>query len=215
MKFQVVLFDGFDLMDALAPYDVFHVAAALSPEEVTVELVTVEGKRLVKSGVNGVRIEATGILDPTAEGVILIPGSAGDSYDDGPNSVVNRLKKASETELKTMLHQAAYNPNITLNTVCVGANLLGMIGLLNGRYASTHFMGMGALPKMGATPVHARIVDDGDLVSSGGVTSGIDLAIYTIEQKLGSKIAHAVEKMIEFERRGTVWTNKGKEPMAF
>ncbi|WP_240523666.1 hypothetical protein [Bacillus cereus] len=93
MKFQVVLFDGFDLMDALAPYDVFHVAAALSPEEVIVELVTVEGKRLVKNGVNGVRIEATGILDPTAEGVILIPGSAGESYDDGPNSVVNRLKK--------------------------------------------------------------------------------------------------------------------------
>jgi len=68
--------------------------------------------------------------------------------------------------LKTILHQAAHNPNITLYTVCVGANLLGMIGLLNGRYASTHFMGMGALPKMGATPVHARIVDDGDLVSN-------------------------------------------------
>ncbi|MEE3960119.1 hypothetical protein [Bacillus thuringiensis] len=65
MKFQVVLFDRFDLMDTLAPYDVFHVASALSPEEVIVELVTVEGKRLVKSGVNGVRIEATGILDHT------------------------------------------------------------------------------------------------------------------------------------------------------
>ncbi|HDR4457122.1 DJ-1/PfpI family protein [Bacillus sp. FSL K6-1338] len=215
MKFQVVLFDGFDLMDAIAPFDVFNAAAGLSPEEVTVELVTVEGKRFVNSGVDNVRVEASGILDPNAEGVILIPGSSGDSYEDGPNSIVNRLKRASETELKTLLHQAAKNPNITLNIVCVGANLLGMIGLLNGRYASTHFMGMDALPKMGAIPVHARIVDDGDIVSSGGVTSGIDLAIYTIEQKLGSKIAHAVEKLFEFERRSTVWKNEGQNPVAF
>ncbi|WP_273541968.1 hypothetical protein [Bacillus mycoides] len=41
------------------------------------------------------------------KGVILVPGSAGDSYDDGPNSVVNRLIEASETELKNLLHQTA------------------------------------------------------------------------------------------------------------
>ncbi|MFJ5763673.1 DJ-1/PfpI family protein [Neobacillus sp. NPDC093182] len=101
---------------------------------------------------------------------------------------------------------------MTLTTVCGGSTLLGMMGLLNGRHAVTHHMGMDALPSMGARPVYARIVDDGNLVSSGGVTSGIDIAIYTIEQKLGPKIAHYIEKVFEVERRGTVWSNKGQEP---
>jgi len=212
MKFQVVLFDGFDLMDAIAPFEFFAAAAILSPENIIVELVTAEGKRRVKSGVNDVEIEATGVIDPNAEGVILVPGGAGDMYGDGPNSIVTKLKKASETKLKTLLKKAAQNPTITLTTVCGGSTLIGMMGLLNGRHAVTHHMGMDALPAMGARPVHARIVDDGDLVSSGGVTSGIDIAIYTIEQKLGPKIAHYIEKVFEVERRGTVWSNKGQEP---
>jgi transcriptional regulator GlxA family with amidase domain len=212
MKFQIVLFDGFDLMDAIAPFEFFSAAAISSPENVIVELVTAEGKRLVKSGVNDVEIEATGVIDPNAEGVILVPGGAGDMYGDGPNSIVTKLKKASETKLKTLLQKAMQNPNITLTTVCGGSTLLGMMGLLNGRHAVTHHMGMDALPSMGAKPVQARIVDDGNLVSSGGVTSGIDIAIYTIEQKLGPKIAHYIEKVFEVERRGTVWSNKGQEP---
>jgi transcriptional regulator GlxA family with amidase domain len=72
-------------------------------------------------------------------------------------------------------------------------------------------MGIDALPAMGARSM-LRIVDDGNLVSSGGVTSGIDITIYTIEQKLGPEIAHYIEKVFEVERRGTVWSNKGQEP---
>ncbi len=59
---------------------------------------------------------------------------------------------------------------------------------------------------------NARIVDDGDLVTGGGVTSGLDVALYLVERELGPRIAHAVEQLFEYERRGTVWKAEGNAP---
>jgi hypothetical protein len=56
-------------------------------------------------------------------------------------------------------------------------------------------------------------VDDGNLVTSGGVTSGLDLALHLVERELGPRIAHAVEQLFEFERRGTVWRAAGMAPV--
>ena len=50
-----------------------------------------------------------------------------------------------------------------------------------------------------------RVVDDGDLVTGGGVTSGLDVALYLLERELGADVALGVEKLFEYERRGTVW----------
>jgi transcriptional regulator GlxA family with amidase domain len=58
------------------------------------------------------------------------------------------------------------------------------------------------------------VVDDGDLVTAGGVTSGLDLGLYLLERELGPRIAHAVEELFEYERRGTVWHNMGLEAVA-
>jgi transcriptional regulator GlxA family with amidase domain len=57
-------------------------------------------------------------------------------------------------------------------------------------------------------------VDDGDLITAGGVTSGLDLGLYLLERQLGPQIAHAVEVLFEYERRGTVWRNSGLAAMA-
>ncbi|GJM67887.1 hypothetical protein HMSSN036_01030 [Paenibacillus macerans] len=87
-----------------------------------------------------------------------------------------------------------------------------MGGLLEGRKAVTHHLGMAVLGATGAIPVPARVVDDGNLVSGGGVTSGLDVALYLVERELGPRIAHAVEQLFEFERRGTVWRETGLAP---
>lgn len=57
----------------------------------------------------------------------------------------------------------------------------------------------------GAEVIKARVVDDGDLITSGGVTSGLDLALWLIERYHNSELAHKVETILEYERRGTVW----------
>jgi transcriptional regulator GlxA family with amidase domain len=88
-----------------------------------------------------------------------------------------------------------------------------MAGLIEGRHAVTHVLGMDVLEATGVRPVHARVVDDGDLISSGGVTSGLDLGLHLLEREFGPMIAHAVETLFEYERRGTVWKNTGRQPV--
>jgi transcriptional regulator GlxA family with amidase domain len=59
-----------------------------------------------------------------------------------------------------------------------------------------------------------RIVDDGDLVTAGGVTSGLDLGLYLLEREVGPKVALAVEQMFAHERRGVVWRDQGPAPVS-
>ena len=109
--------------------------------------------------------------------------------------------------------KAFANPAITVATVCGGSLALAMAGLLQGRNAVTHVLGNDVLDATGVTVIPARVVDDGDLVTAGGVTSGLDLALYLLERQYGPRVALAVEALFEFERRGTVWTREGRIPV--
>ncbi|PYI55513.1 DJ-1/PfpI family protein [Paenibacillus flagellatus] len=213
---QIVLFDGFDLMDVIGPYEVFVAAKMLSGAEIDVSLVSAEGARTVQSGMNGPGLAAVGKIDPARGGILIVPGAMGtvDLDDSDPDAVTTRLKQATETELKAALRQAMEREQLTVATVCGGALLLAMDGLLENRYAVTHHLGMEVLGATGAKPVPARVVTDGNLVTGGGVTSGLDVALYLIERELGPQIAHAVEKLFEYERRGTVWHATGIPPLA-
>ncbi|MGG4128876.1 DJ-1/PfpI family protein [Paenibacillus illinoisensis] len=206
---QIVLFDGFDLLDAIAPYEVFIAASMYTEEALMVELVTAEGPRHVTSGIQGLEIEATGKLDPECGGMILVPGASGKVSGEEPDSIPIILNRAAGTEISVQIRQALEREDVLVATVCGGSLLLAMAGLLEGRHAVTHHMGMGVLGATGAFPIQARIVDDGNLVSAGGVTSGLDVALYLVERTLGPRIAHAVEQLFEFERRGTVWKAEG------
>jgi len=209
---QIVLFDGFDLLDAIAPYEVFCAASTIAELGLQVEFVTVEGPRLVTSGINGLQIAATGGLDPERASIILVPGASGYVEGDGPDSIPAILNRAANTELIGMIHQALGKGDVVVATVCGGSLLLAMKGLLEGRPAVTHHLGMDVLGATGAVPVSARVVDDGNLVSGGGVTSGLDVALYLLERELGPRISHVVEQLFEYERRGTVWREKGIAP---
>jgi transcriptional regulator GlxA family with amidase domain len=88
-----------------------------------------------------------------------------------------------------------------------------MAGLIEGRYAVTHELGMDVLDATGVHPVPARVVDDGDLVSAGGVISGLDVGLHILEREFGPRVAHAVETLFEYERRGIVWRNTGRTPI--
>ncbi|MEO2203131.1 DJ-1/PfpI family protein [Paenibacillus pabuli] len=212
LNIQIVLFDGFDLLDAIEPYEVFYAAAMNAKNALNVELVTAEGPRSVPSGINGLRIEASGRLDPERAGIILVPGASGDVEGDGPDSVPAILSRAMDTELTGMIEQALQHKEKIVATVCGGSLVLAMGGLLEGRPAVTNHLGMDLLGATGAVPISARVVDDGNLVTGGGVTSGLDVALYLVERELGPRIAHAVEQLFEYERRGTVWKDIGITP---
>jgi transcriptional regulator GlxA family with amidase domain len=209
MLAQFVLFDGFDPLDVIAPFEAVGAGGVISEGAIDVELVSAEGPREVPSGVGPLSLRATARLDPDRADLIVIPGAAGQM-----SAIPAVLGRTLQTELPALLKVALDKPGLTVATVCGGSLVLGMAGLIAGRPATTHYTGLDALAATGAVVVDARVVDDGDLVTAAGVTSGLDLGLYLLERELGPRIAHAVEQLIAHERRGVVWRPEGLVPAA-
>jgi transcriptional regulator GlxA family with amidase domain len=206
---QIVLFDGFDPFDVIAPFEVLAAGSEAVGGELVVELVSAEGPRPVASGTRGLVLDATARLDPSRPGYVVVPGASGPidgDPDDGVETIPVLLARFGETAAVPLMRRAMANPDVTVATVCGGSLALAMAGLLEGRHAVTHALGLDVLEATGVNVVRARVVDDGDLVTAGGVTSGLDLALHLLERSYGPRVAIAVEKLFEYERRGTVWT---------
>ncbi|MFG1803218.1 DJ-1/PfpI family protein [Micromonospora carbonacea] len=232
MLVQMVLFDGFDPLDVVGPFEVLAAggdavagvtAGGPAAEEraaagaLDVELVTAEGPREVVSGTRGLTLRATAKLRPDRPGYVVVPGASGPvsgDPDQGVQTIPVLLARFAESAAAPLMRTALDNPDVTVATVCGGSLALAMAGLIEGRHAVTHHLGMDVLEATGVHAVRARIVDDGDLISAGGVTSGLDLGLYLLEREFGPRIAHAVETLFEHEQRGVVWRATGRPPIA-
>jgi cyclohexyl-isocyanide hydratase len=142
-------------------------------------------------------------LDPvtSATGLVLKPDV---SFDDCPQldvlcipggAGVNALM-ADEPTLAFIRRQAEGARFVT--SVCTGALVLGAAGLLRGKRATTHWASHYLLESLGAIPVHARVVRDGNLMTGGGVTAGIDFALTLIAELAGREVAEAIELSLEY-----------------
>src|SRR5215472_15850752 len=85
-----------------------------------------------------------------------------------------------------------------VTSVCTGAFILGAAGLLKGRRATTHWAFTELLPLVGATHAKARIVKDGNIVTAGGVTSGIDFGLSMVAEIAGETAAQAIQLGLEY-----------------
>jgi transcriptional regulator GlxA family with amidase domain len=130
--------------------------------------------------------------------VLIVPGGA---RHDEPGSGMQRLLAD-----KAFIRRLAQVEAIMVG-VCTGVMALSAAGFTRGRPATTHSSAKAALAAEGAKVVPARVVDDGDLVTCGGITSGLDGALWLVERFLGAQFANRVETVLEYERRGTVWRN--------
>jgi putative intracellular protease/amidase len=215
MLAQVVLFDGFDPLDVIAPFEVLHAGGRYTDGALSVELVSAEGPREVPSGLAAVTLRATAALDPARADVIVVPGAVGRITEDGRGDTIPAiLGRTLQTDLPALLKEALDKPGLTVSTVCGGSTILAMAGLIEGRHATTHHLGLDLMDATGVIAVDARVVDDGNLVTGAGVTSGLDLALHLLDRHLGPRIAHAVEQLFAHERRGTVWRAQGPVPAA-
>jgi cyclohexyl-isocyanide hydratase len=86
-----------------------------------------------------------------------------------------------------------------VTSVCTGAFILGAAGLLKGRRATTHWAFAELLPLVGATHEKARVVKDGNLITAGGVTSGIDFGLAVVAEITGETTAQAIQLGIEYD----------------
>ncbi|MFD7005876.1 DJ-1/PfpI family protein [Rhodococcus jostii] len=214
MHVQIALFDGFDPLDVIAPFEVLHAGGLYADGALTVELASAEGVREVPSGTAPLSLRAAATLDVGRADVIVVPGVSGrvEERAEGEDTIPRILGRTLETRLPDVLREACADPDLIVATVCGGSLVLAMAGPVEGRHAVTHHLGMDLLDATGVVAVEARVVDDGDLVTAAGVTSGLDLGLYLLERELGPRIAHAVETLFAYERRGTVWRARGLEP---
>ncbi len=198
VKVQIILFDGFDELDAIAPFEVLKSATAIGAD-LQVELVTLDSSTEIVAA-HGLRVQASTKLEIDQDlDILIVPGGGWSS-----RATKGAWAEAQRGEIPAAiarLHQSG----ATIASVCTGAMLVADAGLLKGRPAITHHAAVEELRAIGAEIINARVVDDGDIVTAGGVTSGLDLTLWLLERYLGPHIAYEVEQEMEYERRGTVW----------
>jgi cyclohexyl-isocyanide hydratase len=113
----------------------------------------------------------------------------------GGNTGVVRAMDDRET-IEFIRRQSTSAKYVT--SVCTGAFILGAAGLLKGRRATTHWAFTELLPLVGATHEKARIVKDGNVITAGGVTSGIDFGLSMVAEIAGETTAQAIQLGLEY-----------------
>ncbi|ELZ77393.1 DJ-1/PfpI family protein [Haloferax larsenii] len=197
MHVSILLYDGFDELDAVAPFEVFQNAGAFGAD-CTARLVALDDRDTVTAS-HGMRVGIDGILDPDADDpdLLVVPGGGWNSRAE--ESAWAEAEKGDIPDAIATLHESG----TTVAGVCTGGMLLSRAGILDGRPAVTHGDALDDLRATDADVVSARVVDDGDVLTAGGVTSGLDLSLHVVEREFGADIANRVAREIEYERRTT------------
>jgi cyclohexyl-isocyanide hydratase len=100
-----------------------------------------------------------------------------------------------------------------VTSVCTGAFVLGVAGLLRGRRATTHWAYTDLLALVGAKHEKARVVKDGNVITAGGVTAGIDFGLSIIAEIAGERMARRIQLGVEYDPRPPFDSgNPDKEP---
>lgn len=185
-RFWVILFDGFDELDGIAPFEVLA-AAARQGAAIEVELRVLGSARGV-SGSYGLPLGPFTAIDESHADWIIVPGGNW-VRPDAPGT----RREVARGELPRLLRDR-HDRGTKIASVCTGAMLIAEAGLLEGKQATTHPVARDDLHARGITFVpEVRVVDAGDVVTAGGVTSGLDLGLWLLEREAGSAMRERIE----------------------
>jgi transcriptional regulator GlxA family with amidase domain len=193
---EVLLYEGFDELDGVGPYEVFETAAAFGGD-IEARTVAVDDTDWVTAS-HGLRVGVDGRLgDPD---VLVVPGGGWNVGDDRPGA-----RREADRGVVPRAVRERHESGATVAAVCTGGMLLAEAGLLDGRPAVTHAGAVDDLRATAATVVVARVVDDGDVLTAGGITSGLDLALHLVGRYCGPELAERVAAELEYERGSDVF----------
>jgi transcriptional regulator GlxA family with amidase domain len=186
----ILLFDDVEVLDFAGPFEVFSVTDELSDyQRLNVYTVAREIRPITTR--NGLSINPGYTIENAPEPKILIvPGG------EGTRAVMG------QGEMFSWIVQCAQNSEKVLS-ICSGALLLAKAGLLKGLKATTHHQVFDTLESMAPeTKIikGQRFVDNGKIITSAGISAGIDMSLYVIEQLFGSEVADATADYMEYRR---------------
>jgi transcriptional regulator GlxA family with amidase domain len=191
VRIDILVFDGLDEMDALGPLEVLR-SAQRAGADIWARLVTRTPQPYV-TGSYGLRFLADDTYTPGAD-LLIVPGGSWAARAD-----VGAWGEVQRGDWLPLLKQAREGGAVMAG-VCSGAMLLAHAGLIASRRANTHHTAREDLQATGATLVTDRVVDDGDLITAGGVTSGIDLALWIVERFASGELADRIAGRMEYPR---------------
>jgi transcriptional regulator GlxA family with amidase domain len=180
MKIAIPLYDRFTALDAVGP---FEVLARLPGAEVT-WLAREPGPVSTDNGLT--LVAGAAYEDLPQPDVLLVPGGLGtyDALED--ERLVEWIRRAHETSDWT-------------TSVCTGSLLLAAAGVLDGLDATTHWLDLEALERLGANPTQKRVVEQGKVITAAGVSSGIDMGLVLAARIAGPEVAQAIQLGIEYD----------------
>lgn len=175
----IVLFPNLTQLDFTGPYEVF---AKLPNTRVYLLAETLEP---IRSERGLTFLPDTTFADAPVLDVLFVPGGPGINPKLEDTTFLHFLKTQGE--------QARY-----LTSVCTGSLLLAAAGLLQGYKATTHWLSLDLLRELGVEVVAQRVVIDGNRITGGGVTSGIDFGLVIAAELFGETVAQAIQLAIEY-----------------
>ena len=190
-KLGIVVFNDVEVLDFTGPFEVFSVTNELNDYRLfEVSLISVSERIITaKNGLNivpDITINDTDALD-----ILLIPGG------EGSRPLVN------DRTLISWVRAVSLNCELVLS-VCTGALILAKAGLLDGLRATTHHQAIGELRELvNDTEIAAdeeRFVDNGKVITSGGISAGIDMSFHVIDRLFGKEISAKTSDYMEYSR---------------
>ncbi len=191
----ILLFDEVEVLDAFGPFEVFSVAQTADPDDLGGNLFTV-----VTISETGGPVRTRGGLTVTPHhsfenhpplDIVVVPGGYGTRAQVTNATALDWLRaRTAEAELRT--------------SVCTGAFLLAEIGLLDGHSATTHWGSIDRL-RDGYRNIDVqedvRFVDEGTIITSAGISAGIDMALHVVARLHGTDAARATARYMEYDWR--------------
>jgi len=173
------LFPGVTQLDFTGPHQVFSSLPGASVILASAEGGSIEASGMVFAGVRR-------LADIATCDIVCVPGGMG----------VTDNAIHDEAFLAELLRLAGGARFVT--SVCTGSLALGAAGLLRGKRAACHWAWRELLVPFGAIPDPARVVRDGNVITGGGVTAGIDFALSVVAELAGPETAQAIQLQIEY-----------------
>lgn len=180
LSFGFLVFPDIQQLDLTGPYEIVSVLDA--PKEVHL---LCHDLAPVRSTTGLVFTPTRTFADCPPLDVVCVPGGVG----------VNALMR-DDAVLAFLRAQGRHARYVT--SVCTGSLVLGAAGLLQGRRATSHWSARDLLASFGAIPTEGRVVRDGNVITAGGVTAGIDFGLTIIAELCGAEAAQACQLQLEY-----------------
>ena len=180
----ILIFPEAEELDFVGPFEVLSYANKITPDSVKLTLLATN--RDPVTAANGLRV----IPDQTLQAcpqldILVLPGGKG------------RLAAMKNPEIIAFIRQQ--EPRLQfLASVCTGAFLLAAAGFLTGQSATTHHAAFDELAAYGVRVQTAKVVRAGNIVTAGGISSGLEMSFWLLRETLGSELAREAARRIEY-----------------